>query len=525
MSDTGQKSAFTFSADYVSATKDDGTTVSFTRSEARAISAMAAKHGRVVSRNQILDAVSEPGSEKNDRNVDFLINRIRRKLGDSATDPRFIATRYGEGYVWLEKPNAGSPAYDGAYIVIGPIRGLELLNGPGDFGRRLADRLSQGLRNHLGDDQRIAIDPDFSTDNLTGNNDPIASIELTFFRERDVAECVVSAKSTQTKQICFVRRFPLYDREGVAIADAQIAPLPSILLAKVWGSEAASAIDHLPLPVAMHEAASGLDRTEVSWFENDAQLRTLREEHPDDPALKFMYATHLHTKYVTLGRELFRKGEDNCRADEAEIEKLVLETLDYVQTRPEYAIMAAKLLFFVDRGYKNLALELAGNGLRSSTAIASSLTIVGQLRGFTGDTELAIDNLRQAQRLSEKGSHFYIYVLVLLCQVLMAAGRRQELADVRQELYSVSTIGAVFFEPLFSDPEKPSIRAKTVTLLLSRPKASAILKHLYYVSARLFMLEEHRENSLRTPINLFVRRFGRDVVPDEIKQSVPRLFN
>ena len=124
MGDIQRKSAFTFSVDFFSATRDDGATVSFTRSEARAISAMAAKRGRVVSRNQILDAVSEPGSEKNDRNVDFLINRIRRKLGDSATDPRFIATRYGEGYIWLEKPNAGSPPYDGAYISIGPIRGL-----------------------------------------------------------------------------------------------------------------------------------------------------------------------------------------------------------------------------------------------------------------------------------------------------------------------------------------------------------------------------------------------------------------
>ena len=485
---------------------------------------MAAKRGRVVSRNQILDAVSEPGSEKNDRNVDFLINRIRRKLGDSATDPRFIATRYGEGYIWLEKPNAGSPAYDGAYIIIGPIRGLELLNGPGDFGSRLADRLARGLRSHLGDDQQIAIAPDFSADRLSGNNDPIASIELTFFREQDMTECVVSAKSTQTKQICFVRRFPLHDRDGIAIAETQVKELPSILLAKVWGAEAASATHHIPLPVAMHEAANGLDRTEVSWYENDAQLRRLRKEHPDDPTLKFMYATHLHTKYVTLGRELFRKGEDNCKADEAEIERLVLETLDFVQTRPEYAVMAAKLLFFVDRGYKDLALELADNGLRSSTAIASSLAIVGQLRGFTGDIEAAVDNLRQAQRLSEEGSHFHIYVLVLLCQVFMATGRQQELAEVRHELYSASTIGAVFFEPLFSDPEKPSLRAKTVTLMLSRSRASAILKHLFYVSARLFLLEEHRENSLRTPINLLVRRFGRDIVPDEIRQSVPKLL-
>ena len=118
-----------------------------------------------------------------------------------------------------------------------------------------------------------------------------------------------------------------------------------------------------------------------------------------------------------------------------------------------------------------------------------------------------------------------MYVLVMLCQVLMAAGRREDLAVARSELYKQSTVLAVFLEPIFSDPINPSLRAKGVTMMMSRTRAVAILRHLFYISARLYEQQTHRENALRTPVNLFVRRFGPDIVPDEIKASVPGLID
>lgn len=512
-----------FSPTYAEAVRADGSSVAFTRSEARALSTLAANAGRLFTRNQLLDAISEPGSEKNDRNIDFLINRLRKKLGDSAKDPNFIATRYGEGYVWVGEAKTTDVA--DAFLVIGPIRGGEILPFGSDLPHRIAKDLAHHLRGLVRQDQTVVIQPDFSPKAGAIGAMPTISVDLSFFKNAGQPECIVSARSVRTHRVHYVTRFNLpraaSDEDWLGREIARISPL---LLAKAWREEAVSATDQVPLAVAMHEAVNHINSEDISWPENDARLRALRREHPDDPHIKLMYATHLHTNYVTRGRDLFLKGEDNCAADEAQIEELVLSSLDFTQTRPELAVVAAKLLYFVDQGYQNLALDLANEALQKSTAVGSTLSIVGQLKGFTGDTDSAVELLTQAKMLSEQGSHHYFYCLIMLCQALMAAGRRDELSVARSELYKATKIGSVFFEPIFSDPHAPSMRAKGVTFMLSRPRAKAILQQLHYISARLYQNPEHRENALRTPVNLFVRRFGRDVINDEIKATYPGLF-
>ncbi len=516
---------FVFSPDFARADRSDGSSVTFTRSESRALSAMAESAGRLLTRNQLLDAVSEPGSEKNDRNVDFLINRIRRKLGDSAKDPRFIATRYGEGYVWVAAGRHVVEDHSDAFLIIGPFRGTDILEGgtavANDIARELAAQISPLLR----PEQQLAIVPDFAPDGTGTAEGPTVSVDLTFFRGGGKTECVVSGKSVRSHRVHYVNRFDLPTPVSrVADLRDHIAAIAPMLLAKSWAADADTATDQLPLPVAMHEATRQPVNGETSWPENDVRLRALRVAHPRDPSIKLLYATHLHTKYLILGRDLFYKGEDTCEVDEAEIEQLVLDALDYAQSRPDHAIMAAKLLYFVDQGYKNLALEIVEEALRNGASVASSLSMVGQFRGFIGDIDGAVDSLSQAKALSEPGSHHYLYVLIMLCQALMAGGRREQLAVERADLYKASSLGAVFFEPIFSDPYAPSLRAKGVTLMLSRARATGLLKQLHYVSARLYEQPTHRENALRTPINLFVRRFGPDVVPDNIKASVAGLF-
>ena len=40
-----------------------------------------------------------PGSDRSARSIDYLVNRVRTKLGNDRQAPRFIGTRYGEMYV------------------------------------------------------------------------------------------------------------------------------------------------------------------------------------------------------------------------------------------------------------------------------------------------------------------------------------------------------------------------------------------------------------------------------------------
>jgi DNA-binding response OmpR family regulator len=67
--------------------------------EFRLLSALLEADGRVLSRDQLLDAVY-PGGEADvlDRTVDALVKRLRAKLGDDAARPRYVVTVRGVGY-------------------------------------------------------------------------------------------------------------------------------------------------------------------------------------------------------------------------------------------------------------------------------------------------------------------------------------------------------------------------------------------------------------------------------------------
>jgi hypothetical protein len=78
---------------------------------------------------------------------------------------------------------------------------------------------------------------------------------------------------------------------------------------------------------------------------------------------------------------------------------------------------------------------------------------------------------------------------------------------------------------MFANPDKLSIRAKAVVMLLSREKAAALLKMNNYVSARLFRIPKHRANSILTPLTLVVRRFGKAAVPEEVAAMHPGVLD
>jgi DNA-binding response OmpR family regulator len=77
----------------------DGHTVPLTRIELELLAALVEAGGRVLSRDQLLDAVHGQGNAYVlDRTVDAHVRRLRRKLADDAEHPRFVATVRGVGY-------------------------------------------------------------------------------------------------------------------------------------------------------------------------------------------------------------------------------------------------------------------------------------------------------------------------------------------------------------------------------------------------------------------------------------------
>jgi len=77
----------------------DGRVVPLTAVEFRLLAALLEADGRVLTRDQLLDAVyGHDEAEILDRTVDVHIGRLRDKLGDDADAPRYVATVRGVGY-------------------------------------------------------------------------------------------------------------------------------------------------------------------------------------------------------------------------------------------------------------------------------------------------------------------------------------------------------------------------------------------------------------------------------------------
>jgi DNA-binding response OmpR family regulator len=73
--------------------------IDLTRVEFRLLSAILAADGRVLSRDQLLDAVyGHESTEVLDRTIDVHIRRLRDKLGDDPEAPRYVQTVRGIGY-------------------------------------------------------------------------------------------------------------------------------------------------------------------------------------------------------------------------------------------------------------------------------------------------------------------------------------------------------------------------------------------------------------------------------------------
>ena len=82
----------------------DGVVVLLSSGEFRLLRAMAENLNRVLSRDQLRDALAGREASRVDRTVDVLVSRLRRRLRDDAREPRLIRTVRNEGYMLVSQP-------------------------------------------------------------------------------------------------------------------------------------------------------------------------------------------------------------------------------------------------------------------------------------------------------------------------------------------------------------------------------------------------------------------------------------
>lgn len=68
--------------------------------EFKLLQALVSSPGLVLSRDQLMDAIHDREWTPNDRSVDVMVGRLRKKLRDNPASPHFILTAHGAGYVF-----------------------------------------------------------------------------------------------------------------------------------------------------------------------------------------------------------------------------------------------------------------------------------------------------------------------------------------------------------------------------------------------------------------------------------------
>jgi DNA-binding response OmpR family regulator len=83
----------------------DGQAVSLTTLEFDLLYFLAARPGRVFSREALMQQVWGSDRIVDDRSIDSLVSRVRRKLEGESARPRFVQTVWGAGYRFAESEN------------------------------------------------------------------------------------------------------------------------------------------------------------------------------------------------------------------------------------------------------------------------------------------------------------------------------------------------------------------------------------------------------------------------------------
>lgn len=239
-----------FDQDMTSAQRN-GELIRFTKNERLLLEAFTQKAGRVLTRAALLDAISGTGSDRSDRNIDFVITRLRAKLGDSVKQPRFLATRYGEGYVWIAQPEEVD--LSDVFLVVGPVYGLE-----GEVFepqvREVIHHLCHLLSERLSKPRTVIFSA--TLDPRQQARSAEYCLELAFLRDGDKLHARAVLRSARSWQTVKVSKL-LIDWMLAGENDQGIAALASEVIDEMvfHASGRGTQASAIPLELSMHEAA------------------------------------------------------------------------------------------------------------------------------------------------------------------------------------------------------------------------------------------------------------------------------
>ena len=150
-----------FDSSFIFALTSTGKKIKFSKLERALLLAFTSQPNQLLTRAMLLEHLRPDDPEALDRNIDYLLSRLRRKLGDSSKAPKYIATQYGEGYLWIAKPLPSPETIsNNIFLSIGPLYGLKQASSHSDYAINFTRDLLLELKAQLNPHGDIAFCPD-----------------------------------------------------------------------------------------------------------------------------------------------------------------------------------------------------------------------------------------------------------------------------------------------------------------------------------------------------------------------------
>lgn len=508
----GQALAFygtVFGEGFAVATTPQGATLRFTRQERAVLARLAANPGRVFSRAELYEVTGSTGS---DRNVDFVINRLRSKLAGAGSGRRFIATQYGEGYVWVAL--ADGRTADSAFLVIGPVRGE-----PEAVGSTRLQALAEALRARLTPGSGVVLAPSPTAEVLAAATFTL-EVRLHPLAGRTHAAFVLRRGMQGAACATFRETFTSGDELSLpALVEAITDALWRGLALRPGGPP--TPIDP-PMHLRLRDASALLDPPGVTWLTNGAHLARLREAHPDDALVEMMWAMHLFA-CITLAPGPEPLNRARVRAVDDEIEAIVRRCLPAARRDPILALAAAKLLLLRQDSRTELAESLALKAFTGSAAFAAALPMMGQVHAYRGEFAEAQDLYDESLALGEPSGTFERYILTLKAMAFLAAGDHAAAGATFERLVRLDASVLEAMGLLFLPPSDDGLARRLAPIVdrIDLAEARRMISHFWFRVGDLFRASDHRANVMVGSLTHLVRRFGPEVASDEIWAELP----
>lgn len=496
-----------FEDDYGSARRPGGEVLRFTRQERALLSIFARNQGRLLTRQALHEAMGAYGS---DRNVDYVVNRLRAKLGDTANERRFIFTQYGEGYVWRPPPGRGADAE--CLLCIGPVRGLN-----GDLKAQVMVPLQAALQARIGG-RPIRLDPDWTPDTSPGTR---FSLEASFFSTASRADAAFVLRSEPAREALAAFRERFQGGCAAALEKLSAAVMNAIWKHVALGPRAVGPSD-APLHLRVIEASALLDPPGANWIRSREQLDRLRQDDPEDPAACIMLAMHLFAASI-LRTDPTPLTRQIVSALEGEIEALTLKCVPVIREDPVLVLAAAKLLLLINRGHTDLAETLAHRVFASSGAFAANLLMLGRIAAYRGDLAEADRLYDQGLSFCEPGSEFEVYGLMLKAMARAAAEDYAAVVPLYRRVVALRPMARQQFGMTFLPPGDEGLGHELAPLAdaASLPSAQRLIAYLWFRVADQFPNRTQAAAIMQGPLSHLVRRLGPTVASDEIWAELP----